>query len=101
MATPNASKMESAVVLRALSKNSVSVLLGTGAVVQAELATPLSPRTYLNAQSVNALATLPARVSLGPYDLDQHRFTQCTLEAQFPEASYQRVNYLERYKKSA
>lgn len=88
--------MENATLLRALSKNSVCVLLDSGAVVQAELSSPLSPRTYVNAQAVNALSSLPARVMLGPYDLDQHRFTQCALHTQIPEVAYNRVNYLER-----
>ena len=92
--------MEPVTILRALGKTSICVQLPTGAVVQAELRTPLSPRSHVNAQKVNALSCVPGMISLGPYDLDQHRFTHCVLEAAWPEAVYARLNYSHRSKKN-
>lgn len=92
--------MEPITVLRALGRTSVCVLLDTGAVVQAELQTPLSPRTHVNAQRVNALTCVPGMILLGPYDLEQNRFTQCVLDANWPEAVYSRLNYSHRSKKN-
>ena len=45
--------MESALLLRVLSRRSVCVMLSdTGAIVQAELQTPLTPRSHTNAQII-------------------------------------------------
>ena len=92
--------MESATILRALSKSSLCLLLPSGAVVQAELQAPLTPRTHVNAQKVNAFACVPAMVQLGPYDLERSRFTECVVDAHWPEAVYDRLNYIHRSKKS-
>ena len=92
--------MERATVIRALSKASVCLELNTGAVVQAQLTTPLSPRTHVKAQKVNAFACIPAMVSLGPYDLGQHCFTQCVVDAHWPDAAYSRLDYVQRSKKN-
>lgn len=89
--------MEPVLLLRAIGKSGACLLmLDTGAVVHAELRTPLSPRSVLNVQSVNALAPVRGAVELGPYDVDQHRFTGCVLDVSLPEASYSRVDYAQR-----
>ncbi len=78
------------------STNVCLVMHDTHAVVMAELATPLSPRSRANAQLVNALKPVPASVRLGGYDIRQHRFTGCAIEAQLPEANYSRLAYAAR-----
>ncbi len=89
--------MEPVLLLRAIGKSGACLLmLETGSVVHAELRTPLSPRSALNAQSVNALSPVKGLVELGPYDMDQHRFTDCILDVPLPEASYSRVDYAQR-----
>ena len=94
--------MESALLLRVLSRSSVCVMLSdTGAIVQAELQTPLTPRSHTNAQIITPTDGVQAQIQLGPYDLDQHRFTGCILDAELPEAKYDRVDYAQRSKKFA
>jgi len=86
--------------MRAIGKTGAClVLLDTGAVVHAELKAPLSPRSFLNAQSVNAVSPVRGMAELGPYDVDQHRFTECVLDVSLPEAAYGRVDYAQRRKK--
>ena len=41
----------------------------------------MSPRSHANAQLVHALKLVPATVHLGPYDVLQHCFTDCAVEA--------------------
>lgn len=91
---------EPARLIRVLSKTSVCLLLtnGPGSVIQADLKSPFSPRTYVTAQTVNALNTLPAKVTLGVFDPDTFRFTGCLLDVDFPEPTNHRLNYLSRKK---
>ena len=87
----------SAVLLRVLNRQSACVMLKPSqAVVHVELEAPLSPRSHANAQLVNALSPVPATVWLGPYSTTQHRFTNCSLQAKFPEQSYSRLPYSKR-----
>ena len=89
--------MEPALFLRSLSKTSVCLMmLDTSAVVHAELKTPLSPRTILGAQLVNALNPVRSMVQLGPYDMEQHRFTQCVVDIRLSEPNYARLDYLRK-----
>ena len=89
--------MERAHLLRVIDISKVCVLLReTGAIVQAELSRPLSPRSHVAAQSVHALAGIPARVFLGPYDSSKYMFTDCYLEADFPETKASRLDYSSR-----
>ena len=89
--------MERAQLLRVIDVSKVCVLLRqTGAIVQAELSTPLSPRSHVASQSVNAMASVPARISLGPYNFSKYMFTDCHMEADFPEQCINRHNYASR-----
>ena len=89
--------MERAQLLRVIDVSRVCVLLReTGAIVQAELSTPLSPRSHVASQSVNALASVPARISLGPYNISKYMFTDCHMEADLPEPRTTRHNYASR-----
>ena len=89
--------MERAHLLRVIDISKVCVVLReSGAVVQAELSKPLSPRSHVAAQSVHALAGIPARVALGPYNSSKYMFTNCHLEADFPETKVTRFNYSSR-----
>ncbi len=89
--------MKNAFLLRTPSRASAVVLLReTLAVIHIELQPPLSKEDFVKAQSVHAMAPLPVDVCLGPYDLDQTRFLQCTMEAEFQEPNHQRVDYLAR-----
>jgi hypothetical protein len=89
--------MEPALFLRALSKTSVCLMmLDTNAVVHAELKTPLTPRSSVGAQLVNALNPVRSMVQLGPYDMEQHRFTQCMVDIRLPEPVYARLDYLRK-----
>ena len=89
--------MERAHLLRVIDISRVCVLLReTGAVVQAELKVPLSPRTHVAAQSINALSGIPARVALGPYNSSKFMFTDCYIEADFPESNANRFDYSSR-----
>jgi hypothetical protein len=92
--------MEQAYLLRVLNKSSVCVLLrnGPGAVIQADLTVPLSPRSMIASQSINALNSIPVRITLGEFDADNCKFLNCTLDADFPEPCLNRVNYLARKK---
>jgi hypothetical protein len=84
-------------LLRVMNKSSACVLLrASQSVVHVELDPPLSPRSHVNAQGVNALSAVPATVWLGPYSTTKHRFTACRLSAEFPEMSYSRVAYSKR-----
>lgn len=89
--------MERAQLLRVIDISKVCVLLrDTGAIVQAELSTPLSPRSHVASQSVNALAAVPARISLGAYDFKKYLFTDCHMDVDFPEPKLSRLNYTRR-----
>jgi len=89
--------MEPVLLVRAIGKTGACLMmLGSGAMVHAELRTPLSPRSVLNSQSVNAISPVRGLVELGPYDIEQHRFTDCILDVSLPEASYSRVDYAHR-----
>ena len=92
---------EPAQLLRVLSRQSVCVLLrnGPGAVVQADLRAPLSPRSYCASQAVNALNSLPAKVCLGVFEADTCKFLDCTLDVDFPDPAWTRVNYADRKKR--
>lgn len=96
--TPQPQRTEhSAVLLRVLGRQGACVMLKPSqSIVHVELDEPLSPRSHANAQLVNALAPVPATVWLGPYSTAQHRFTGCSMKAQFPEQSYSRVAYAQR-----
>ena len=85
-------------VLRMLSPNTVCLLLNEKVVVQAELTTPLSPRSHSNMQTTSILRPVAARIQLGEYDLQRHRFTDCRLEAEMPEVKYERLAYTSRRK---
>ena len=39
-------------------------------------------------------------VELGPYDLEQHHFTDCVLDVGLSESAYTRMDYLSRLHKS-
>ena len=81
-------------LMRVLNPSNICVhLIDSGSIVHAELCAPLSPRSHLNGQSVNAFSPAPARIHLGPYDTSQHKFTGCVLEAQIPDTRYTRVKY--------
>ena len=95
-----AAPMERAQLLRVIDKQKVCVILrGSGAIIQAELATPLSPRSHVSGQMVNVLAAVPAMVSLGPYDTKRHMFTECHMDAELPEPKTSRVDYANRHNK--
>lgn len=86
-----------AMLLRVMDRQSACVVLkSTQSVVHVELDPPLSPRSHANAKTVNALSPVPATVWLGAYDISQHRFTGCLMQAQLPEQSYQRIAYSRR-----
>ena len=86
--------MERAHLLRVIDISKVCVLLrDTGAIVQAELSTPLSPRSHVAAQSVNAFCGIPARISLGSYNSSKYMFTNCHLDVDFPEPKANRFVY--------
>ena len=86
-------------LMKVLSPKTVCLLVNDRVMVQADLHTPLSPRTHYQLQSVHSLKPLKARVQLGPYDLDRHRFTECMLHAEAPEIKYVRLNYASRRNK--
>ena len=92
--------MESVLLLRPLGRTSACLRLSTVAIVQAELRFPFTPRSHPQAQAVNPLNPVPAMVELGPYDLEQHRFTDCVLDVALPESAYTRMDYLSRLRKS-
>ncbi len=84
-------------IIRFITKSTFSMIINeTQAVVMVEMAHPLSPRSHVNASLINVMNQAPAKVRLGPYDIQQHRFTDCFVEAQFPEAKYSRVAYAAR-----
>jgi hypothetical protein len=84
-------------LLRVMDSGSACVLLkATQSVVHVELDPPLSPRSRAKSQAVNALSPVPATVWLGPYSTTQHRFTGCSMTAELPEPSYNRVSYSRR-----
>lgn len=91
---------EEALLLRVFNRNSVCLMLknGPGAVIQAELNAPISPRSFVAAQSINAMNSVPAKVVLGPFDTDTCRFLNCYLDAYIPQPAWNRVNYLARKK---
>jgi hypothetical protein len=80
-------------LMRVISPKTVCVLVNERVMIQADLCNPLSPRTHGELRGVNSLKPLAARVQLGQYDLDRHRFTGCTLHAEAPEIKYERVQY--------
>ena len=89
--------MERAHLLRVIDISKVCVLLReTGAVIQAELSAPLSPLSHVAGQSINALSGIPAMISLGPYNSSKYMFTDCYLEADFPEPKANRFDYTSR-----
>jgi hypothetical protein len=92
---------EHARVLRVYNKQSVCLLLvnGPGAVIQADLVAPFSPRTMVMAQSINVLNTVPAKVTLGTFDPHTCKFVDCHLDVDIPDPNFQRVNYLARKKR--
>ena len=92
--------MESALLLRPLGRTSACLRQSTGAIVQAELRFPLTLRFHLQAQAVNPNNPVPAMVELGPFDLEQHHFTDCVLDVALPESAYTRMDYLSRLRKS-
>ena len=97
MEPPDSRVERECMLVRVINRESVCVILReTQAVVLAELRRPLSPRSHVNAQLVHAFNQVPAIVRLGPYDVQQHRFTGCSMEAQLPEASYNRLAYAAR-----
>ena len=84
-------------LMRLLTPRAVCVRLDdTGAFVLAELAEPLSPRSIVKAQRVHALAPVEGSISLGPYNVARHAFTDCQFTAQLPEPDYQRTGYVRR-----
>jgi hypothetical protein len=86
-------------LMRLLTPKSVCVRLeDTGAFVLAELKKPLSPRSVVKAQRVHALAPVRAEVVLGAYNVVRHSFTECSLEADLPDAGYTRVGYAAKRK---
>jgi hypothetical protein len=94
MQTEPSPNVLSGYLLRVINPSNVCVLLsGSAAIVHAELKAPLSPRSHLNSQAVHAFAPCPMSIALGPYDMSQHRFTECALEPQLPETKYTRVKY--------
>lgn len=95
---PQDSRVEhQCMLVRYINKSSACVILrDTQAVILVELGRPLSPRSHVNAQLVHSFNQVPAVVCLGPYDVQQHRFNGCSLEAQLPEASYSRIAYAAR-----
>ena len=80
-------------MIRVISPKTVCVLVNERVMIQADLCNPLSPQMHGKLQGVNSLKPLPARVELGQYDLDRHRFTGCTLHAEAPEIKYERLQY--------
>ena len=87
----------SCLLMRVVNTTNVCLLLrDTQAVILAELSRPMSPRSHANAQLVHAFKPVPATVRLGPYDVLQHRFTDCAVEAQLPQANYNRLAYAAR-----
>jgi hypothetical protein len=91
---------EEAHLLRVFSKSSVCLLLrnGPGTVIQADLSVPLSPRTFIAAQAVNVTNAVPAKVILGPFEAETCKFLDCFLDADIPQPTWTRVNYLSRKK---
>ncbi len=89
--------MSNAFLLRTPDMHSAIVLLrDTLAVVHADLETPLTPEQFANAQAVHALATVPADVKLGPYDMGQTRFTNGKMSVDLPEVHHERMDYAKR-----
>lgn len=92
--------MKNAFLLRAPDRTSAIILMrDTLAVIHAELITPLTVQQFTNAQSVHALAPVPADVELGPYDMDRTRFTQCKISVDLPEVQHRRMDYSTRRKR--
>ena len=85
-------------IMRMLSPSTLCLLLNEKVVIQAELETPLSPRSQGNMQTTSILKPVPARIQLGKYDLQRHKFTGCRLEAEIPEVKYERLAYASRRK---
>ena len=86
--------------MRVINPNTVCLRLQTGAVIQADLKKPLSPRSHVRGQSINVLKPLPAMIQLGTFDLDHRKFMDTLLEVDLPEVRYERVTYMSRKKNS-
>jgi len=85
-------------LVRAINRSNVCLILrDTQAVIVAELTRPMSPRSHVNAQLVHAMNQVPAKVCLGAYSVSDRRFTDCSIEAQLPEANYSRLAYAARH----
>ena len=94
---PSPRPAHSVMLLRVTGRSSATVALrSTQSVIEIELDPPLSPRSHLNAQGINALSPVQATVWLGPYSTGQRRFTRCCLDARLPETKYDRVAYSQR-----
>jgi len=92
---------EAAMVLRVISKTSMCLLLqnGPGAVIQADLKSPLTPRTFVSAQSVNPMHSIPAKVVLGSFYPETCKFLDCVVDADFFTGPVlTRLDYLARKK---
>ena len=85
-------------LMRVISPKTVCVLVNERVMIQAELSTPLSPRSHGKMQAVSGLKPIKARIQLGQYDLQRHMFTGCMLEAEAPEIKYERLKYCPRKK---
>ena len=87
-------------LLRVVNPKQVCLkLLSTGAVIQAELDPPFSPRTHVRAHSITPFSTVAAQVCLGPYHTSLHRFLGCQIIAELPEPTYTRLDYSKHKRK--
>jgi hypothetical protein len=66
--------MESCQILRVLAPDSVVLMTGTGAVVNAKLSMPMSTAAYQAAQKVCADCPMAAQAHLGEYDMRKYAF---------------------------